>query len=167
MSSTRGPGQPHGPIGDAGSVTLDRTVTRLHEAERIMASTLGDNDARRRIQTSLRVSPRHARRYMRAVRRLWALEAGKEREQVRAELLANYQSLYARALAKDDLGVADRILWRLVLLHGVAAPVPAANYASASDEEVIAKAKEAIQVLERARLRSSATPYLVVSPARP
>lgn len=92
---------------------------KLAFTEQVMGRTFNRRQWEKAICEQFDVGPRAARRYIRAVRRQWAIRANDKPDIVRAELLDKLEHLYERAISSDDLRSAERILWRIGEVRGV------------------------------------------------
>lgn len=110
--STKNKGQENlipGPKFDQG-----KRAERLALAEGIMLDTLSNLSAEAKIATRLKLSRRSARRYMKAVKKMWAIRrANEDHESKRQEILDRFKRIYARAMAEGDLKTATLALNRL------------------------------------------------------
>ena len=117
-------------------VTKLARMDRLAFTEEVMARRFSRRGVERAIQEKYDVSARTARRYIRAVRKQWELEAEQDRPRVRSELRAKLTRIYEIAMErmeyvrgtdgeegyyyKDrDLKVALLVVDRLAQLEGL------------------------------------------------
>lgn len=159
---------------DSGTGEGDGEPDRLGTAERILASTAGARAAEARIAAELGCTRREAKRYARAVRRLWRIEAQRaegdgERAERRAELRARLERLYELALerrrafvsegavldvADPDVKAATAVVQRLLELDGLTSPaalvqIQAPTNATATASPIdIAEAKRRLRMLK-------------------
>ena len=118
--------------------TAKERLERLAFTERAMTRTFSRRRVEQEVGAQYGARPRTVRRYMRAVRRQWAIRAQQDPEAVRVELLGMVRGLYEMALEQDDLGRAVQILSRIAEMMGLdreAAAAPATIVIQTSPEQ--------------------------------
>lgn len=98
-------------------------LERLSRVEEILEEQLDRTRAARLISREFRITVRQARRYVRAVRKQWAIEAvGDRRLTRREEIRRGYLAIYRRAMETGQLKAATQALRGLSDLDGLNAP---------------------------------------------
>lgn len=108
----------------ANLLTRKTMDARLRQVELIMLTCSSTRRAQAEVCEQLGVKPRQARRYMRAVRRIWAIRAERPWSHKRASWLAKLEHILDRALEEGDLKSAMHAMRMLGEFEGLCGTGP-------------------------------------------